>query len=34
MGNKNVCLAEISTNRSGSPRPKWRREDLKSGSCV
>lgn len=36
MGNNNVCLAETQINkpRQGSPNTKWRREDLKSGSCV
>ncbi|CAK68227.1 unnamed protein product (macronuclear) [Paramecium tetraurelia] len=36
MGNNNVCLGEIQNNasRQGSPDTKWKREDLKSGSCV
>ncbi|CAD8125825.1 unnamed protein product [Paramecium sonneborni] len=36
MGNNNVCLGEIQKNtiNSGSPNTRWKREDLKSGSCV
>ncbi|CAD8213508.1 unnamed protein product [Paramecium octaurelia] len=36
MGNNSVCLGEIQNNapRQGSPDTKWKREDLKSGSCV
>ncbi|CAD8173503.1 unnamed protein product [Paramecium pentaurelia] len=38
MGNNNVCLAEIPVYRTNHTSPKtktkWKREDLKSGSCI
>ncbi|CAK66121.1 unnamed protein product (macronuclear) [Paramecium tetraurelia] len=38
MGNNNVCLAEIPVNGTHHTTPKskskWKREDLRSGSCI